>query len=475
MPLMVFNTLSQRKEPFIPLSGNRVGIYVCGPTVYDFSHIGHARTFISFDVIVKYLRRKGFDVLHVVNITNVDDKIIRRANETKRDPMELADEFERIFYEDMDSLKVSRADINPRVSDHITEIITVIQSLISKGFAYEVDGDVYFDVRKADGYGRLSGQTLEEIKAGARVEVDERKRYPADFALWKKAKPGEPFWESPWGRGRPGWHIECTAMSMKYIGPQVDIHGGARDLIFPHHENEIAQSEAVTGKKPFVKYWMHAGFLMVEGEKMAKSLGNFIVIRDLLKDYDPETFRLFVLSTHYRSQIDFSYSSLRQAESALGRLHASLARVEELIASQPVLEPTSDEEVFDAEVEAARNAFMEAMDDDFNTPIAISHLFNLVREVNRFIADHPKVSYGTLKKIRDAFLDMGGMLGILKEHRIREEPLPREVSSLLEERQRLRELRDWEKADEIRAKILSLGYVLEDTSEGVKVRKVVKR
>jgi len=472
---MVFNTLSQRKEPFIPLSGNRVGIYVCGPTVYDFSHIGHARTFISFDVIVKYLRRKGFDVLHVVNITNVDDKIIRRANETKRDPMELADEFERIFYEDMDSLKVSRADINPRVSDHITEIITVIQSLISKGFAYEVDGDVYFDVRKADGYGRLSGQTLEEIKAGARVEVDERKRYPADFALWKKAKPGEPFWESPWGRGRPGWHIECTAMSMKYIGPQVDIHGGARDLIFPHHENEIAQSEAVTGKKPFVKYWMHAGFLMVEGEKMAKSLGNFIVIRDLLKDYDPETFRLFVLSTHYRSQIDFSYSSLRQAESALGRLHASLARVEELIASQPVLEPTSDEEVFDAEVEAARNAFMEAMDDDFNTPIAISHLFNLVREVNRFIADHPKVSSGTLKKIRDAFLDMGGMLGILKEHRIREEPLPREVSSLLEERQRLRELRDWEKADEIRAKILSLGYVLEDTSEGVKVRKVLKR
>jgi cysteinyl-tRNA synthetase len=475
MPLMVFNTLSQRKEPFVPLSGNRVGIYVCGPTVYDFSHIGHARTFISFDVIVKYLRRKGFDVLHVVNITNVDDKIIRRANETKRDPMELADEFERIFYEDMDSLKVSRADINPRVSDHITEIITVIQSLISKGFAYEVDGDVYFDVRKADGYGRLSGQTLEEIKAGARVEVDERKRYPADFALWKKAKPGEPFWESPWGRGRPGWHIECTAMSMKYIGPQVDIHGGARDLIFPHHENEIAQSEAVTGKKPFVKYWMHAGFLMVEGEKMAKSLGNFIVIRDLLKDYDPETFRLFVLSTHYRSQIDFSYSSLRQAESALGRLHASLARVEELIASQPVLEPTSDEEVFDAEVEAARNAFMEAMDDDFNTPVAISHLFNLVREVNRFIADHPKVSYGTLKKIRDAFLDMGGMLGIVKEHRIREEPLPREVSSLLEERQRLRELRDWEKADEIRAKILSLGYVLEDTSEGVKVRKVVKR
>lgn len=475
MPLTVFNTLSQRKEPFVPLSGNRVGIYICGPTVYDYSHIGHARTFVSFDVIVKHLRRKGFDVLHVVNITNVDDKIIRRANETGRNPMELADEFEHIFYEDMDKLKVSKADVNPRVSDHMPEIIAVIQSLISKDFAYEVDGDVYFDVRKANGYGRLSGQTLEEIKAGARVEVDERKRYPADFALWKKAKPGEPFWESPWGKGRPGWHIECTAMSMKYIGPQVDVHGGARDLIFPHHENEIVQSEAATGKKPFVKYWMHAGFLMVEGEKMAKSLGNFIVIRDLLKNYEPETFRLFVLSTHYRSPIDFSYSSLRQAESALGRLHDSLTRVEELIVSQPVIDPTAEEEAFDARVHAARNAFLEAMDDDFNTPIAISHLFDFVREVNRFIADHPKASYSTVKKIRDAFLDIGGMLGILKEPRMREEPLPQEVSSLLEERQRLRELRDWKKADEIRTKILSLGYVLEDTREGVKVRKAVKR
>jgi len=264
-------------------------------------------------------------------------------------------------------------------------------------------------------------------------------------------------------------------MSMKYIGPQVDVHGGARDLIFPHHENEIVQSEAATGKKPFVKYWMHAGFLMVEGEKMAKSLGNFIVIRDLLKNYEPETFRLFVLSTHYRSPIDFSYSSLRQAESALGRLHDSLTRVEELIVSQPVIDPTAEEEAFDARVHAARNAFLEAMDDDFNTPIAISHLFDFVREVNRFIADHPKVSYSTLKKIRDAFLDIGGMLGILKEPRMREEPLPQEVSSLLEERQRLRELRDWKKADEIRTKILSLGYVLEDTREGVKVRKAVKR
>ncbi|MEW6329461.1 MAG: cysteine--tRNA ligase, partial [Candidatus Micrarchaeota archaeon] len=334
MPIKVFNNLTKKIEEFHPLGEREreIQMYVCGVTPYDYSHLGHARTYAAFDVIKRYFEYRGYKVRYIQNITDIDDKIIKRANEVGADPLKLSLEFQKSALEDMDALKIARADKYPKVTEHIPEIIALIKKLISRGYAYETEDGVYFEVEKFPDYGKLSKQSLDEIKAGARVEIDEKKRNPADFALWKKAKPGEPFFESPWGKGRPGWHIECSAMSMKYLGDNFDIHGGGRDLIFPHHENEIAQSEGATGKQ-FVKYWLHTGFLSVNKEKMAKSLGNFITIKDALKKHDADSLRLFYALTHYRSPIDFSDKNVEYAHNALEGLRNTLTNARNALAN----------------------------------------------------------------------------------------------------------------------------------------------
>ena len=330
MGLRIYNTLTGKKEDFTPIVPGRVNIYVCGVTVYDYCHMGHARSMIVFDVIVKYLRYLGYKVTYVRNFTDIDDKIIKRAKERGKNPKEIAQYFTKAFYEDMDSLGIERADIEPKATEHIPEMVSLIERIINKGYAYVVDGNVYFSVRRFKGYGGLSKRSLEEMMAGARVEVDPRKEHPLDFALWKKAKPGEPFWESPWGKGRPGWHIECSAMSMKYLGETFDIHGGGQDLIFPHHENEKAQSEAATDK-PFVNYWIHHGFLTINQEKMSKSLKNFFTIREILSKFHPEAIRLFFLNHHYRSPIDFSDEKIKEATKALEKLYITLDRAKQIL------------------------------------------------------------------------------------------------------------------------------------------------
>jgi cysteinyl-tRNA synthetase len=369
--------------PFEPIEEGKVMIYLCGPTVYDLPHIGHARTLIIFDIITRYLTYRGYKVKYIVNITDIDDKIITRAQESNVAPKNLARKFERIFIEDMETLNATLVNAYPRVSDNIPEIIEIVQGLIEKAYAYQVDGDVYFDVTKSPSYGKLSHQSLDDLRAGARVAVDERKRNPADFAVWKNSKTGEPFWESPFGKGRPGWHIECSALSMKYLSEQFDIHGGGRDLIFPHHENEIAQSEAYTGRIPVVRYWLHTGFLTIDGVKMSKSLGNFITVRDLLKEYDVNAFRLFIASTHYRSPIDYSEKALIQAVRGLKRVFEALDNLRQgiLVGDQGV-EADEDKRV-PAEVKAVHQRFLKVMDTDFNTPEALSEFFRLVKLGNQ--------------------------------------------------------------------------------------------
>ncbi len=468
MAVHVYNTMTGQIEPLTPMRGNRLGMYICGPTVYDYSHIGHARTYIAFDVILRYLRYRGYDVKCVINITNVDDKIINRARETGDDPLALADQFERVFHEDMEALNVLRVGAYPRVTDHIPEIIRIVQTLIEKGYAYRVDGDVYFDTTRVEDYGRLSHQSIEDIRAGARVEVDERKRNPADFALWKSAKEGEPSWESPWGRGRPGWHIECTAMSVKYLGEQFDIHGGARDLIFPHHENEIVQSEAYTGKRPFVRFWLHTGFLTINGEKMSKSLGNIIAIQDLLKRHEADAFRLFILSTHYRSPIDFTEETLEGSERSLRRINDMVdelrKRIEE---TEGIPEARGDEGILDKEVDDAKRRFIKAMDEDFNTPKALASFYDLIRIGNKALSQN--AGHLTLTRILEAITELSQVLGILGKERKRR-PLPKEVEELIAERDRARKEKDWKRADEIRNRLRDVGIILEDYPEGTRWR-----
>ena len=403
-------------EPFEPLSGNMVGVYVCGPTVYDYCHIGHARTYLSFDVIIRYLEYKGFKVRYVVNITDVDDKIIARAKQTNDDPLALSRRFEQAFFEDMKAFHLRSADFYPRVTDHIQEIITMIVGLMEKGFAYEVDGDVYFDITKIQDFGKLSHQSLDQMMAGARVEVDKKKKSPHDFALWKRVDEDEPRWDSPWGRGRPGWHIECSTMSKKYVGPQLDIHGGAKDLIFPHHENEIVQSESYTGKKPFVKYWIHTGFLTINGQKMAKSLGNFITIRDLLKRHGAESFRLFILSTHYRRPVDFTEEGLLRAEAVLERMYETRNRLQSLIKNIDYLGSYSNEEkhLFE-EISEAKEKFLMGMDNDFNSAIALASYHELMRIGNR-VADQ-KLSKKLVERILSTINELGAIFGLFLEEK----------------------------------------------------------
>lgn len=468
MALAVYNTLTQKVEPFQPRVEKKVTIYVCGPTVYDYSHIGHARTYIAFDVIVRYLRYRGYQVEYVVNITNVEDKIINRAKETGMTPLALAEKFEAAFYSDMSGLGVLQADHYPKVSENIPAIIQVIQTLIEKGFGYVVDGDVYFEVSSFEDYGKLSRQILDSIKAGARIEVDERKRSPADFALWKKAKAGEICWESPWGPGRPGWHIECSAMANKYFGAQFDIHGGGQDLIFPHHENEIAQSEAYTGKKPAVRYWLHCGLLSIDGEKMSKSLGNIIPIERLLKVYDPDLIRLYMVSTHYRRPINFVEADLEGTRQTLARVRGTMENLREHTdAKATTAETKPSGKEFLEQIHDAKEQFLTAMDDDFNTPRALAAFYQAIQVGNKALTVN--ASPPVLAEILNVLTEMTHVFGILEKPRAKE-ALPDEAAALLKERDEARSRKEWGKADELRKKLRAMRIIVEDLPEGTRWR-----
>jgi len=470
MTIAIYNSLTGAKEELQPLEPGRVRMYVCGITAYDYSHIGHARSAVIFDVIVRWLRHRGLKVEFARNFTDVDDKIIRRAKAEGADPLALADRFIQEYGREMDSLGVLRADVEPRATGHIPEIIALTGRLIASGHAYAAGGDVYFAVTSWPGYGELSRKNLEELQAGVRVEPGEHKRNPLDFALWKASKPGEPVWQSPWGPGRPGWHIECSAMSMKYLGESFDIHGGGKDLIFPHHENERAQSEAATGK-PFVRYWVHNGLVTVNHEKMSKSLGNFITVADALKEYSAEALRLFMLSAHYRSPVDYSAQSMREATQALGRLYGAYAvarqdggegKVGESKVNEAALK--KGEKAVWEELKPLPQSFAEAMDDDFNTARAIGYLFDAARAVNKLPPASPQRA-NLLGHARDMLAEAGGVLGILQEdpqaylERERAEHL-KEVNLTLEMlreriegRTRAREEKDFARSDAIRAEL----------------------
>ena len=472
MTLRVFNTLGRKKETFEPLEPGKVRMYVCGPTVYDSSHIGHARSVVVFDVICRYLRVKGYEVTYVRNFTDIDDKIIDKANQLAVDSQDIAERYIKEFHEDMDALNIERADIEPKATAHIRQIIKFIEQLMDEGFAYQINGDVYYSVEKFKEYGKLSGRRLEEMEAGARVDIDIRKQNPFDFVLWKSSKPGEPAWESPWGMGRPGWHIECSAMSCEYLGETFDIHGGGKDLTFPHHENEIAQSEAIF-KKPFVKYWIHNGFVNINQEKMSKSLGNFLMIKDAIKTYHPEAVRLFLLSKHYRSPIDFTEKAMDEASAGLDKIYSFLERTNDKIALPAV---------GDAATGDCWERFCEAMDDDFNSARGVGIVFDTVRKINRILDQNndglPSELKTMLQTIQADILRIGRALGILmespktyfdkKRSKVLEEKSidPVIVENLIQKRNVARREKDWEKADEIRMQLQDMNVTVEDRPEG---------
>jgi cysteinyl-tRNA synthetase len=488
MPLRVFNTLTGRKEEFVPATPGKVKMYVCGVTVYDHCHIGHARANVVFDVIFRYLKRLGYEVTYVRNYTDIDDKIINRANREGVPFHEISERFITEFDRDMKNLGLQLPTVQPKATENVDEIMRLVGTLVDNGYAYQVGGDVYYSVEKFNSYLKLSKRNLDEMQAGARIGVDERKRHPMDFALWKEAKPGEPFWESPWGKGRPGWHIECSAMSMKYLGETLDIHGGGKDLIFPHHENEIAQSEAATGK-PFVKYWLHNGFVNINSEKMSKSLGNFFTIKEILEKYDWETLRLFLLSAQYRSPLDFSDQNMKEAESGLERIYSALARIDEIVDGSTLNEIVSlDENSLSAAerelMERAENLpgrFMEAMDDDFNTAQALGYIFDLLRTVNKVVVDTKESSESLpliLARTRKHLLETGSVLGIftrnpgdylqgMKYSKMAELGISEEeIEKLIEERTQARKAKNYKRSDEIRDLLLEKNIVLLDSAQG---------
>jgi cysteinyl-tRNA synthetase len=483
MPLKIYNTMKRKKEPFTPLQEGKVGMYVCGVTVYDFSHIGHARAMVVFDVIQHYLRYRGYDVTYVRNYTDIDDKIINRANEESVPFNVISERYIKEFDSDMESLGIEKPTHIPRATQHIQDMISMIEILLEKGKAYEIDGDVYFDVSQFSEYGKLSGKDIDSLLPGARIEVDERKKDPLDFALWKKSKQGEPFWESPWGKGRPGWHIECSAMSQKYLGDTFDIHGGGMDLVFPHHENEIAQAESATGKQ-FVRYWIHNGFVNIDKEKMSKSLKNFLNIREVLKTYHPEVIRLFLLSNHYRSPVDFSKQNLIEAKTGLDRFYAFLNDLQNLDSfSKEQEEIDAAEKKAREELTAFPEKFKEAMDDDFNTAAAIGHLYSLTRTLNSLIDRKKKdpsfkVTSDTVLQAQEVFNEAGSVFGLFQESPltyfenqkktrlaslgITEE----EIEKLIAERARARKAEDWKTADAVRNSLAEKGVILKDTPQG---------
>ena len=496
MPIRVYNTLTGKKEECVPIREGKVGMYVCGVTVYDLCHVGHARSAIIFDMIYRYLQYRGYGVTFVRNFTDIDDKIINRANQEGTDYKTIAKRYIREFEVDMGALGLEKATIEPRATDHIPEMIRLISTLVENGYAYQGGNDVFYSVERFKDYGKLSKRNLEQMQAGARVEIDEKKRNPLDFVLWKGSKPGEPFWESPWRKGRPGWHIECSVMSMKYLGETFDIHGGGKDLVFPHHENEIAQSEGATGK-PFARYWIHNGFININKEKMSKSLGNILTIKEVLKEWHPEVLRLFFLSSHYRSPLDYTEESLKEAKAGLDRFYSTFKAVQDELKrpaqppSQARPSPSKGEGAGGGgavlaqcgqAVESFEARFEEAMDDDFNTAQSIGYLFDLQTHLNSLLTlskGRPTEEIlSLLKKGSDHFSKTGGVFGLFRENpenyleaqkkaglkklNLMEE----EILKLIEDRNAARKEKNWKRSDEIRNELLNKGVVLEDTPSG---------
>ncbi len=472
MSLKLYNSSTRQKELFTPIKEGKVGLYVCGVTVYDLCHIGHARSTIVFDVLARWFRFKGYDLTYVRNFTDIDDKIIERSKLLKKPPRELAQEFIDAFYEDMGALGVMNADVEPRATDYVQDMIEMTKTLMDRGYAYAEGGDVYFSVDSYAGYGGLSGRNLEDMRAGSRIAVDDRKRHPMDFVLWKSAKPGEPQWSSPWGPGRPGWHLECSVMSNRHLGPTFDIHGGGRDLLFPHHENERAQSMCANDGE-FARYWVHNGFVTVESEKMSKSLGNFLTIRDALKKYHPEVLRLFLLSKHYRSPLDFSQKDVAGLQSGLVRIYRTLQRLDDLLG------PSVHKKEADASGEFFEK-FREMMDDDLNTAGALGLVFDKIREMNRLMDPDgsgavDRETHERLKTDRAELLRAGGILGLFQQDPEAffeqlagpsKDKNTQEIEALVEERSRARAEKDWATSDAIRDRLKGMGVILEDGPEG---------
>lgn len=459
MTLRVYNTLTREKEPFHTIEEKKVRMYVCGPTVYANAHVGHAMSALVFDIIRRYLQYRGYEVRHVMNYTDVDDKIIQRAAAVGKDPFELAQGYIDQFDEHLQDLNILPATCKPRATAEMQNIIHFVQSLIDKGFAYEVDGDVYYRVRKFGPYGKLSHRNVDEMRSGARISVDDRKEDPLDFALWKSAKPGEPSWQSPWGAGRPGWHIECSAMSMAHLGEQIDIHGGGNDLVFPHHENEIAQSEALSGH-PFATYWMHNGMLQFSGEKMSKSLGNLVTIEDFLKDHPGDVLRMMVLNSGYRNPLTFNDEVIDQAQKALERLQSGIKT------AQPGAEgaPAASLEMLAAQNKATQEGFETCMDDDFNSAGALGNLFDLVRVINQARADG--ATDEQLQPAQQTLVNLSGVLGLRLQSAQQEHAADAFIDMLVSLRSALRTKKEWALSDRIRDELLEQGVVVEDSAKG---------
>ena len=460
--LQIYNTLTKSLDEFRPMKGRIIKMFVCGPTVFDYPHIGHAKTYVTMDVVARYLRFKGYSVFYIQNITDIDDKIINRAKENGEDPKDLAERFLEIYYEDMKRLDVTGVNLFAKATQHVEVIIEQIKMLIEKGYAYECRGNIYFEVSKFEDFGKLSRQNLEKLVAGARVEIDQNKRKPEDFALWKRKKEGEPFWPSPWGDGRPGWHIEDTAISFNYLGDQYDIHGGGIDLIFPHHESEIAIAESLSGKKPFVRCWMHTGFLKVGGEKMAKSLSNFVTIRKILEMYDSEVLRFFLLHTHYRSPIDFTYELLDEAKSGYLRLKESFSKISKI---STVSGPAEEDKDLRTSFKNTERKFFDSMDCDFNTREAITSLFALSKTINQSELNDEKC-IEEIKNFLQKVFQILSIFSMSEKEELGEDLTGKLVSAMIDIRNIERKNGKYESADRVRKKLKDLGINLEDTKNG---------
>lgn len=465
--MKLYNTLTRKKEEFKPIEEGKVKMYVCGPTVYNFFHIGNARPFIIFDTFRRYLEYRGYEVTYVQNFTDVDDKIINRANEEGITPFEVADKYIEEYFKDADGLGIKRASIHPRVTENIQEIIDFIQDLISKNHAYESKGDVYFDTKSFDQYGKLSKQNLEELDLGARIEVSEIKKNPMDFALWKAKKEGEIGWTSPWGEGRPGWHIECSVMSSRYLGETIDIHAGGQDLIFPHHENEIAQSECKSGKI-FANYWIHNGYININNEKMSKSKGNFFMVRDIAKEVDLEIVRFFMLSAHYRNPVNFSHEMLMQAKAGMERLYNTREKLEFTINSATLENMSTEESNMIEDLNSFRSRFVESMEDDINTADAVASIFELAKFINTKVDENSSKEW--MQKNLEMFTELTGVLNIIQ--RREDDSLAEDVERLIEERVQAKKDKNFQRADEIREELKAMGIELEDTRQGTKWKRI---
>ncbi|MEG2985588.1 MAG: cysteine--tRNA ligase [Peptostreptococcaceae bacterium] len=465
--MKLYNTLTRKKEEFIPIEEGKVKMYVCGPTVYNYIHIGNARPFIIFDTLRRYLEYRGYSVDYVQNFTDVDDKIIKRGHEEEISPEEVANKYIDEYFIDADGLGIKRATVHPRVTDNIEQIIAFVKDLEKKGFAYEVKGDVYFDTKKFEGYGKLSRQNQDELEAGARIEVNDQKRHPMDFVLWKSKKEGEPGWSSPWGEGRPGWHIECSVMSNRYLGETIDIHAGGQDLAFPHHENEIAQSEARSGKK-FSNYWVHNGYININNEKMSKSKGNFFTVRDISKAYDLEIVRFFMLSAHYRNPVNFSDEMLNQAKAGLERLYNAKEKLEFTISNLTGKDIHEKEINLSNELDKYREKFILAMEDDVNTADAVSVIFELSKFINSNIDENSSLEFGN--KCLVEFNELTNVLNIVNKKQ--DNILDKEIENLIQQRTDAKKNKDFKLADDIRENLLDMGIVLEDTRQGVKWKRI---